>query len=103
MRDALLLLVFQDAVRHGDPGIVLMVIKIWIYTFRGAGLVNYARECVNTILTWHYELSPELQEAMEHAWFYNRFGHPDGCIPTDLYLEFMNFWFKVYIFLTILY
>lgn len=95
MRDALIFCVFEDSIRHGDPGMVLKVIKFWIYAFRGAGCTNYTRESLNVTLTWAYELSPDLKEALEHSWFYNRFGKEGGNIPIDLYLEHMNYWVKV--------
>ncbi|KAJ7663758.1 hypothetical protein DFH06DRAFT_1324275 [Mycena polygramma] len=80
IRDALIFCVFEHAVAFADAGGVLRVLKYWALSFRGAGLHNYARECLEIVLQWKYELSPEAQAAKEQA--------------CDLYLEQNNFWVK---------
>ncbi|KAJ7860555.1 hypothetical protein B0H14DRAFT_3445956 [Mycena olivaceomarginata] len=94
IRDALIFCVFEHAVAFADAGIVLRVLKFWALSFRGAGLHNYARECIEIVLHWKYELTPEMQAAKERAWFYNRWGIRGRNIASDLYLEQNNFWVK---------
>ncbi|KAJ7714683.1 hypothetical protein B0H14DRAFT_3901740 [Mycena olivaceomarginata] len=94
IRDALIFCAFEHAVAFADAGRVLRVLKYWAFSFRGAGLHNYARECMEILLQWKYELSPEMQAAKERAWFYNRFGLVGRNIASDLYLEQNNFWVK---------
>ncbi|KAJ7895935.1 hypothetical protein B0H14DRAFT_3125075 [Mycena olivaceomarginata] len=77
IRDALIFCVFEHGVAFADAGVVLRVLKYWAFSFRGAGLHNYARECIEILLQWKYELTPEMQRAKEH-----------------LYLEQNNFWVK---------
>ncbi len=88
-------MVFEHAVSTADAGIVLRVLKYWAFAFRGASQHNYARECVEILLKWKYELGPELQAALERSWFVNRWGKPGRWIAADLYLEQCNFWVKV--------
>jgi hypothetical protein len=95
IRDALIFCVYEDGVSLADAGVVLRVLKYWAFSFRGAGLHNYARECLEILLQWKYELSPALQGAKEQAMFYNRWGLHARNIPSDLYLEQNNFWVKV--------
>ncbi|KAI1795010.1 hypothetical protein LXA43DRAFT_939422 [Ganoderma leucocontextum] len=95
IRDALLFLVFEHGVSTADAGIVLRVLKYWALSFRGASQHNYARECVEILVRWKYELSDELRAALERAWFVNRWGEPGRWIAADLYLEQCNFWVKV--------
>jgi hypothetical protein len=95
IRDALILQVFDHGLRSGDPGIVLRVLKFWMFSFRGAGQINYMRECLEVLLIWGHEVSPELRSALEHSWFYNRWGKPGRFIALDLYLEHLNYWVKV--------
>lgn len=96
LRDALLLQVFQHAIKHGDPGLVLRVLKFWVYSFRGAGSTNYARECLEIFVQWNSgELTEEAKEALETSWFYNRWGKPGRFIASDQYLEHLNYWTKV--------
>ncbi|KAJ7709249.1 hypothetical protein B0H14DRAFT_3172483 [Mycena olivaceomarginata] len=94
IRDALIFCVFEHGVAFADAGVVLCVLKYWEFSFRGAGLHNYARECIEILLQWKYELTPEMQRAKEQAWFFNRFGLWGRNIASDLYLEQNNFWVK---------
>ncbi|KLO12438.1 hypothetical protein SCHPADRAFT_795811, partial [Schizopora paradoxa] len=94
IRDALLLCEFESAVSFADPGRVLHVIKYWTFAFRGAGMHNYARECLDVLMRWKYELTEAQRAAMEKAWFVNKFGLPGRWIAADLYIEFLNYWIK---------
>ncbi|KAJ7891027.1 hypothetical protein B0H13DRAFT_1626074 [Mycena leptocephala] len=96
IRDALIFCVFEHGVAFADAGVALRVLKYWAFSFRGAGLHNYARECIEVLLQWKYELTPEMQAAKERAWFFNRFGLRGRNIASDLYLEQNNFWVKVF-------
>jgi len=82
-------------VAFADAGVVLRVLKYWAFSFRGAGLHNYARECIEILLQWKYELTPEMETAKEQAWFFNRFELRGRNIASDLYLEQNNYWVKV--------
>lgn len=95
MRDALLFLEFESAVSFADPGRVLHVLKYWAFAFRGAGMHNYARECLEVLIKWKYELTTAQRAAMERAWFVNKFGLPGRWIAADLYIEYLNYWIKV--------
>lgn len=95
-RDALLLQVFRHAVKHADPGIILRVLKYWCFSFKGAGSLNYCRETMEILIQWNSgELTPEMSSALEKTWFYNRWGAPGRYIPSDLYIEQLNYYLKV--------
>ncbi|KAI0318809.1 hypothetical protein OF83DRAFT_1170743 [Amylostereum chailletii] len=94
IRDALIFCVFEHAVSHADAGPVLRVLKYWTFSFRGAGLHNYGRECAEVLLRWQYELTSASREALEQSWFVNRWGRPERWIAADLYLEQLNYWVK---------
>lgn len=49
MRDALVSREFNDAVRAGDSGRVVLVLKIWALSFRGNGRTKYAYEMLHVI------------------------------------------------------
>jgi hypothetical protein len=95
IRDALWFCEFEHGVSHADAGRVIRVLKYWAFAFRGAGQHNYARECVEVLVKWKYELTPSLRAALEKSWFVNRWGKPGRWIASDLYLEQLNFWVKV--------
>ncbi|KAJ6603381.1 hypothetical protein DFH09DRAFT_1242761 [Mycena vulgaris] len=91
IRDTLIFCVFGHAVAFADAGVVLRALK---YSFRGAGLHNYARECIEVLVQWEYELTPAMRAAKEQAWFFNRWGLRGRNIASDLYLEQNKFWVK---------
>ncbi|KAJ7791458.1 hypothetical protein B0H14DRAFT_2624967 [Mycena olivaceomarginata] len=82
------------AVSFADAGQLIRVLKYWGLAFRGVGQHNYARECAEVLVRWRYELTDKLWSALERSWFVNRFGKPGRFIPSDLYLEQLNFWVK---------
>lgn len=49
MRDALLLREFCDAVKMGDSGRIVPVLKLWALSFRGSGKTKYAYETMMLI------------------------------------------------------
>lgn len=95
IRDALTFVEFEHSIAHADPKRLVLVLHYWAMSFRGAGLHNYARECLEIILTLEREVSPEMREVLEHCWFVNRWGIKGRAIASDLWLEQLNFWLKV--------
>lgn len=49
LRDALISREFTDAVKAGDSGRVVLVLKIWALSFRGNGRTKYAYEMLHVI------------------------------------------------------
>ena len=49
MRDALVSREFNDAIKAGDSGRVMLVLKIWALSFRGNGRTKYAYEMLHLI------------------------------------------------------
>ncbi|KAJ7588811.1 hypothetical protein C8J56DRAFT_1049740 [Mycena floridula] len=92
--DALLFCVFEQAVSFADPGRVLRVMRYWALSYRGTSQHNYARECVEVLLKWKYELTDPLRKALERSWFVSHWGIYGRSIASDLYLEQLNFWVK---------
>jgi hypothetical protein len=60
LRDALLTRLFSDSVKAGDSGLVILVIKLWAFGYRGNGRSKYAHEMLhllhNLINVWSKEL-----------------------------------------------
>lgn len=95
MRDALFFCEFESAVSFADAGRVLHILKHWMLSFRGAGMHNYAHECLEILSKWKYELTEAQCMAMECTWFVNKWGLPGRWIAADLYIEHLNYWIKV--------
>lgn len=49
MRDALISREFTDAIKCGDSGRVILVLKVWALSFRGNGRTKYAYEMLHLI------------------------------------------------------
>lgn len=49
LRDGLLTRLFADAIKSGDSGRVIVVLKIWTYSFRGNNRSKYAHEMLHLI------------------------------------------------------
>lgn len=49
LRDALISREFTDAVKQGDSGRVVLVLKTWALSFRGSGRTKYAHEMLHLI------------------------------------------------------
>lgn len=49
LRDALLSREFADAIKIGDSGRVVLVLKIWALSFRGSGRTKYAYEMLHLV------------------------------------------------------
>ena len=58
LRDALISREFSDAVKAGDSGRVLMVLKAWALGFRGNGRTKYAYEMLHLIHNFTTAWSP---------------------------------------------
>ncbi|KZV91571.1 hypothetical protein EXIGLDRAFT_837044 [Exidia glandulosa HHB12029] len=93
--DALRIADLDSAVSYADAGRILIILRYLSFVFRGAGRHNYARECAEVVLTWKYELTEDQQLMWAASWFVNRWGQPGRFIPTDLYLEHLNYYVKI--------
>lgn len=49
LRDALLSREFTDAIKAGDSGRVVLILKTWALSFRGSGRTKYAHEMLHLI------------------------------------------------------
>ena len=95
IRDALVFLVFSDAIRYEDVGLMWLVYTFWLFMFRGAGCHNYGNEILEMVAQFQYEMTGMLRQVVERTWLVNRWGKLGRAIPTDLYLEHNNGFIKV--------
>lgn len=113
LRDALLTRLFADAVKAGDSGLVILVLKLWTFAYRGSGRSKYAHEMLhlfhNLMNVWSkglryavLHLSPTLSSqiilfrtVITQNWLLNPTGKPNAFVEIDLVQEHLNFWVKV--------
>ncbi|KAJ7036838.1 hypothetical protein C8F04DRAFT_1181176 [Mycena alexandri] len=94
LRDALLTREFTDAVKAGDSGRVVNILRLWVFSYRGSGRSKYAHEMLhllhNLICVW----TRELRHIILQNWLLNPTGKPNSFVEIDLVQEHLNFWIK---------
>jgi hypothetical protein len=95
LRDALTSRMFTSAVKRGESGLVLLVLKTWALNFRGNGRTKYAHEMLHIIHNIEHVWPPEVRDIVLNNWLLNPSGHEDGFVEMDQIQEFFNFWIKV--------
>ena len=119
LRDALISREFSDAVKAGDSGRVVLVLKVWALSFRGNGRTKYAHEMLHLIHNLSSVWSPAIRyvskslsshsrlyficfsrDIVLNNWLLNPTGNPNSWVEIDLMQEHLNYWIKVSIKLT---
>ncbi|KAJ7813694.1 hypothetical protein B0H14DRAFT_2852382 [Mycena olivaceomarginata] len=94
LRDALLTREFADAIKAGDSGRVLVILRMWAFCYRGNGRTKYAHEMLhllhNLICVW----TKELRYIVLQNWLANPQGKVKSFVEIDLVQEHLNFWIK---------
>ncbi|GLB34361.1 hypothetical protein LshimejAT787_0112450 [Lyophyllum shimeji] len=96
MRDALISREYADAIKAGDSGWVLLVLKIWALSFRGSGRTKYAYEMLHIIHNLTHVWPKPIREIILNNWLLNPTGKPNSFVEMDLVQEHLNFWIKSY-------
>ncbi|KAJ7157684.1 hypothetical protein C8R43DRAFT_1096056 [Mycena crocata] len=94
LRDALLTREFADAIKAGDSGRILIILRLWAFCYRGNGRTKYAHEMLhllhNLICVW----TKELRSIIVQNWVGNPQGKANCFVEIDLIQEHLNFWIK---------
>ncbi|KAF8890919.1 hypothetical protein BD779DRAFT_1438147, partial [Infundibulicybe gibba] len=94
LRDALLTRLFADAVKAGDSGLVILVLKMWTFSYRGNGRTKYAHEMLHLMHNLIHVWSEELRKVVIQNWLLNPTGRANAFVEIDLVQEHLNFWIK---------
>ncbi|KAL0059342.1 hypothetical protein AAF712_013920 [Marasmius tenuissimus] len=94
LRDALITREFSDAVKCGDSGRVMLVLKIWALEFRGNGRTKYAYEMLSIVHHITHVWPEPLRKIILNNWLLNPTGNPNSFVEVDLVQKHMNFWIK---------
>ncbi|KAG9120580.1 hypothetical protein FRC07_003872, partial [Ceratobasidium sp. 392] len=94
MRDMLNVHAIRWAVKRGDPGCVLIVLKIFALSFRGAGQKHYAQEILRIIHSVEKVWPIPLRDFVLKNWMLNTTGHKESWIGIDHHQEHDNLWIK---------
>ncbi|KAF9556358.1 hypothetical protein CPC08DRAFT_778467, partial [Agrocybe pediades] len=96
LRDALISRLFTDAVKAGDSGVIVLVLKAWALGFRGNGRTKYAHEMLHIIHHLTNILTPEIRSIILNNWLLNPTGNPNSWVEVDLVQEHLNYWIKTF-------
>ncbi|KAE8214651.1 hypothetical protein CF327_g1966 [Tilletia walkeri] len=73
----------QHAIKHGDPGRIMVVMKQLVPRFQAAGQHNYVTELPKVLVTIRYELPPPLREVMLASFLVNQKDKARTFTPID--------------------
>ncbi|KAJ7831764.1 hypothetical protein B0H14DRAFT_3713137 [Mycena olivaceomarginata] len=93
-RDALLTREFSDAIKAGDSGRVLIILRLWAFTYRGNGRSKYAHEMLHLLHNLTCVWTKELRNIVLQNWLANPQGKLNSFVEIDLVQEHLNFWIK---------
>ncbi|KJA22243.1 hypothetical protein HYPSUDRAFT_1084706 [Hypholoma sublateritium FD-334 SS-4] len=96
LRDALISREFTDAVKAGDSGRVVLVLKMWALSFRGNGRTKYAHEMLHLIHNLEKVWDEKTKKAVLNNWLLNPTGNEESWVEIDLVQEHLNFWIKTW-------
>ena len=113
LHDGLILREFSDAIKSGDSGRVLLVLKLRAFSYRGSGHSKYAYEVLhllhNVTHVWpkpvvfvHFifggvrQLTNTFRKIVLNNWLVNPTGKANSFVELDLMQEHLNYWIKVH-------
>ncbi|KAK1230299.1 hypothetical protein PQX77_006614 [Marasmius sp. AFHP31] len=96
LRDALYSFELRRAVKAGDSGRVVQVLKIWALSFRGNGRTKYAYEMLHLIHNLTHVWPKEVVKIVLNNWLVNTTGKENRFLEVDLLQEHLNYWIKVF-------
>ncbi|KAJ6469072.1 hypothetical protein C8R47DRAFT_1151103 [Mycena vitilis] len=94
LRDALLTREFTDAIKAGDSGRVVNILRLWAFSYRGSGRSKYAHEMLHLLHNLLCVWPPELRHVILQNWLLNPTGKANCFVEIDLVQEHLNFWIK---------
>ncbi|KAK1235663.1 hypothetical protein PQX77_001105 [Marasmius sp. AFHP31] len=94
LRDALLSREFADAVKFGDSGRIILVLKQWTFSYRGNGRTKYAYEMLHLLHNITHVWPKPLCNVILNNWLLNLQGKDDSFVEVDLVQEHLNYWIK---------
>ncbi|KAJ7826515.1 hypothetical protein B0H13DRAFT_2241113 [Mycena leptocephala] len=94
VRDALLTREFADAIKAGDSGRIVLILKLFAFTYRGNGRTKYAHEMLHVLHNIVNVWSDGLRHTILHNWLLCPTGKANAFVEVDLVQEHLNLWIK---------
>ncbi|KAG8683088.1 hypothetical protein FRC09_016299 [Ceratobasidium sp. 395] len=84
----------QTAIKQGDPGHVLIILKVFALSFRGVGQTQYAQEMLHIIHNVEKIWPIPLRNLVPQNWLINTTNHLNAWLGIDLHQEHGNLFIK---------
>ncbi|KAJ7688874.1 hypothetical protein B0H17DRAFT_1202734 [Mycena rosella] len=94
-RDALFYIEFVFAIKKGDIGRVVNVLRVWMVMMRANKTMPKYADAIFETLARIDKYDPVLKRFFLHNWLINLTGHLYGFKEVDLLQEHQNFWAKI--------
>ncbi|KAJ6548938.1 hypothetical protein B0H19DRAFT_1265721 [Mycena capillaripes] len=94
LHDTLISREFTDAIKAGDSGRIVLVLKVFACSYRGNGRTKYAHEMLHLIHNLTKVWPVSIRNIVLNKWLVNPTGNPFSWVEVDLMQEHMNFWIK---------
>ncbi|KAJ7030141.1 hypothetical protein C8F04DRAFT_1211805 [Mycena alexandri] len=94
VRDALLTREFADAIKAGDSGRIVLILKLFAFTYRGNGRTKYAHEMLHVLHNIVNVWSDGLRHTILHNWLLCPTNKANAFVEVDLVQEHLNLWIK---------
>ncbi|KAI0308459.1 hypothetical protein OF83DRAFT_1021634, partial [Amylostereum chailletii] len=94
IRDGLHTRAFTDAIKAGDSGRIIVILKIWAFAYRGSGRTKYAHEMLHIIHNLVNVWPKAFRDIIINNWLQNPTGKDNAFVEVDLIQEHLNFWIK---------
>ncbi|KAF8596154.1 hypothetical protein BDV93DRAFT_514399 [Ceratobasidium sp. AG-I] len=94
MRDMLNLQELRFSIKRGDAGRILLALKVFALSFRGAGQKQYGHEILYLIHHIEKVWPRPLSNLILNNWLLNTTGHLDAWLGIDHHQEHSNLWTK---------
>ncbi|KAF8804759.1 hypothetical protein BYT27DRAFT_7225347 [Phlegmacium glaucopus] len=94
-RNCLYLRQLKYAIKRGDIGAILDIIKHVMLAFRGTGKTLKYADALFSLTVRLKRMDPKVQKAWLMNWLANLSNEPDGFKEMDLLQEHFNFWAKI--------
>jgi hypothetical protein len=95
LRDALVSRMFSSAVKRGESGLIVLILKTWALSFHGNGRTKYAHEMLHIAHNLEHVWPKPVRDIVLNNWLLNPSDKEDRFVEMDRIQEFFNFWIKV--------
>lgn len=97
LRDLGTIVEMDHAMKEGDIGRVMVILKSWSFMSHGVkGMTHYARHIPRLVLLLEHYLPKPVAHVIKHSLLIPASGRAGHFIAKDFFLELQNYWLKYF-------